>query len=88
MRKQQLLSYTPEQAATSSNPTNLSNCDKGNVRNGMHQTNTHSKFHPKETIMEKKENLAIESFWEKALKADSLLLWIVVNSDLALEGYL
>ena len=31
---------------------------------------------------------AIESFWEKALKADSLLFWIVVNSDLASEGYL
>lgn len=40
----------------------------------------------KETIMEKKENLAIESFWKEALKADSLLFWIVVNSDLASEG--
>lgn len=29
---------------------------------------------------------AIESFWKEALQADSLLLWIVVNSDLASEG--
>ena len=36
--------------------------------------------------MEKKENFAIESFWKEALQADSLLLWIVVNSRLVSEG--
>ena len=43
-------------------------------------------YDAKETTMEKKEYFTIESFWEKALKADSLLLWIVVNSRLASEG--
>ena len=29
--------------------------------------------------MEKKENFAMESFWKEALKADSVLMWIVFN---------
>lgn len=33
--------------------------------------------------MEKKEIFTKEAFWEEALKADSILLWIVVNSRLA-----
>ena len=33
--------------------------------------------------MEKKEYFSIESFWKEALKADSLLWWIVVNSRFA-----
>ena len=45
-------------------------------------------YDAKETIMEKQEYLTIEAFWKEALKADSLLFWIVVNSDLASEGYL
>lgn len=35
--------------------------------------------------MDKRENFTIESFWKEALQADSLLLWIVINSKLASE---
>lgn len=33
--------------------------------------------------MENKEDFTKESFWKEALKADSLLFWIIVNSRLA-----
>ena len=39
-----------------------------------------------EAIMEKKENPAILSFWKEAVKADSLLFWIVENSKSVSEG--
>ena len=53
------------------------------TRNGLQQICVQSKSHPRENNMEKKKNFSIESFWKEALKADSLLWWIVVNSDLA-----
>ena len=85
MVKQKIQSSTPGQTANN----NCTDVIKGNsekTQNGFHQIFTQSKSHPRETNMEKKENLAIEFFWKEALKADSLLLWIVVNSRLASEG--
>lgn len=88
MGKQKFHSYTPGQTAISSNLIDAIKRNSENTRNGLQQICIQSKSHPREINMEKKENLAIEFFWKEALKADSLLLWIVVNSDLALEGYL
>lgn len=36
--------------------------------------------------MEHREKFTKESFWEEALKADSLLLWIIINSKPTYEG--
>ena len=85
MGKQKFHSYTPAQT-TSNNRTDVIKGNSENTRNGSQQICTQSKSHPREINMEKKENFAIESFWKEALKADSLLLWIVVNSRLASEG--
>ena len=78
----------PGQMEIGVNGTDAVNREPENARNGLQQICIQSKSHPREINMEKKENLAIEFFWKEALKADSLLLWIVVNSDLASEGYL
>lgn len=86
MEKQKFHFYTPGQTATSSNHTDVINRNTENTRNGSQQICIQSKSHPREINMEKKDNFAIESFWKEALKADSLLLWIVVNSDLASGG--
>ena len=50
------------------------------AENELHPICAKSKRYLRNTNMDKRENLAIESFWKEALKADSLLLWIVVNS--------
>lgn len=36
--------------------------------------------------MEHREKFTKESFWKEALKADSLLLWIIMNSKPTYEG--
>ena len=84
----QIQKFVPGQTEVSSNRTDVIKRNSEKTRNGLQQICIQSKSHPREINMEKKENFTIESFWEKALKADSLLLWIVVNSDLASEGYL
>lgn len=41
-----------------------------------------------EMTMENKKTFTKESFWEEALKSDSILWWIIVNSNHLLEGSL
>ena len=82
MGKQRSQSYTPGQTAISVNHTELVNRITEKTRNGLHPICIQSKKHPKEINMEKKE-ASIEVFWKEAMKADSLLLWIVVDSRFA-----
>lgn len=83
MGRHKIQPYTPGQTEISRNRTDVVNLNTGNPRNGLHSICIQSKSQPREIVMEKKENFAIQSFWKEALKEDSLLWWIVINSRLA-----
>lgn len=70
----------PGQMVIGSNDSDAVHWEPENAENELHPICAKSKRYLRNTNMDKRENLAIESFWKEALKADSLLLWIVVNS--------
>lgn len=69
----------PGQMVIDSNDSDAVRWEPENAGNELHPICTKSKRYLRKTNMDKRENLAIESFWKETLKADSLLLWIVVN---------